>query len=152
MTFSEADIKDKYFHELKRINTFIVNKDDVIKFYQTSYVKQRIEKIKNLIALYDIIDKEETIVKLAKEKPLIQKILIDLENIELILEQKINFEVLKTKIHFDFDVFTKEVTTIKSLKDNLSKSDKVIRELIAFRDSLITKFKESLLLDFLKKE
>lgn len=71
LTFSEADIKDKYFHELKRINTFIVNKDDVIKFYQTSYVKQRIEKIKNLIVLYDIIDKEETMVKLAKEKPLI---------------------------------------------------------------------------------
>ena len=145
LTFSEADTKDKYIHELKRINTFIVNKDEVIKFYQTSYVKQSIEKIKNLIALYDIIDKQETMVKIAKEKPLIQKILIDLENIELILEQKINFEVLKTKIDFDFDVFTKEVTTIKSLKDNLSKSDKVIRELIAFRDSLITKFKESLL-------
>lgn len=145
LTFSEADTKDKYFHELKRINTFIINKDDVIKFYQTSYVKQSIEKIKNLIALYDIVDKQETMVKLAKEKPLIQKILIDLENIELILEQKINFEVLKTKIDFDFDTFTKEVTIIKNLKDNLSKSDKVVRELLIFRDNLITKFKDSLL-------
>jgi DNA repair exonuclease SbcCD ATPase subunit len=145
LTFREADTKDKYFHELKRIHTFVENKDNVIKFFQTSYVKQSIEKIKNLVALYNIIEKQEIITQLAKDKPLIQKILIDLENIELILEQKINFEVLKTKIDFDFDAFRKEVTTIKSLKDNLSKSDKVIRELLAFRENLITKFNESLL-------
>jgi len=145
LAFPEADTKDKYIHELKRIDTFIKKKDDVIKYYQTSYVKGKIENIKNLIALYDIIDKQEIITQLAKGKPFIQKILTDLENMELVLEQKINFEVLKTKIDFDFDAFTKEVTTIKSLKDNLSKSDKIIRELLAFRDSLITKFKESLL-------
>jgi len=143
LIFPEIDTKDKYFHELKRIKVSIENKDDVIKFYHTSYVKQSIEKIKNLIALYDTVDKQELIIELAKEKPLIQKILIDLENIELILEQKINFEVLKTKIDFDFDAFTQEVTTIKNLQDNLSKSDKVVRELLTFRDSLITKFKES---------
>lgn len=145
LTFTEADTKDKYFYELKRIYTFVENKANVIKFYQTSYVKQNIEKIKNLVALYNIIEKQEIITQLAKDKPLIQKILTDLENIELILEQKINFEVLKTKIDFDFDAFRKEVTTIKSLKDNLSKSDKVIRELLAFRENLITKFEDSLL-------
>lgn len=145
LTFPETGTKDKYFHELTRIKVFIENKGDVIKFYQTSYVKQSIEKIKNLIALHNIIDKQEIVTKLANDKPLIQKILTDLENIELILEQKINFEILKSKIDFDFDTFTKEVTTIKSLKENLSKSDKVIRELLTFRDSLITKFEESLL-------
>ena len=69
----------------------------------------------------------------------------DLENTESLLEQQINFEILKTKIDFDFDAFINEVATIKSLKDNLSKSDKIIRELISFRDSLIIKFNESLL-------
>lgn len=145
LTFLEMDTKDKYFHELKRIEVFIENKDNVVKFYHTLYVKQNIEKIKNLIALYNIVDKQETIAELVKQKPLIQKILINLENMESILEQKIDFEVLKTKIDFDFNEFTKEVTTIKSLKDNLSKSDKVVRELLVFRDSLITKYKESLL-------
>lgn len=145
LIFLEMDTKDKYFHELKRIKVFIENKDDVIKFYQTSYVKQNIENIKKLIALHSIIEKQEIITTLAKDKPLIEKILTDLENLELILDQKINFEVLKTKINFDFDAFTKEVMTVKSLKDNLSKSDKVIRELLAFRESLFTKFNESLL-------
>lgn len=145
LTFPEIDTKDKYFHELKRIHLFVENKDNVIKFYQTSYVKQSIEKIKNLVALYNIIENQERITQLAKDVTIIQKILTDLENTESLLEQQINFEILKTKIDFDFDAFINEVVTIKSLKDNLSKSDKIIRELISFRDSLITKFNESLL-------
>ena len=47
LTFPEIDTKDKYFHELKRIHLFVENKDNVIKFYQTSYVKQSIEKIRH---------------------------------------------------------------------------------------------------------
>jgi len=145
LRFLETDTKDKYFHELKRIKVFLENKDTLIRFYQTSFVKQNIEHIKKLIALNGIIEKKEIITALAKDKPVIQKVLKDLDNIDLILDQKVNFDVLKTKIDFDFDRFIQDIITLKSLKDNLSKSDKILRELIAFRESFITKFNQTLL-------
>lgn len=145
LAFPEIDTKDKYIHELYRIKSFLELKDQTVQYYKVDYFKQNIERIKTLIALHYFASDIEDIIKTGNEKKIIQKIIIDLENINLLLENKIDLTILKDKLNFDFSGFMEAVSDVKRYKDNLSKSDKVIRELVDLRNDLMIKFQESVL-------
>lgn len=145
LAFPETDTKDKYIYELYRIKSFLELKDQTVQYYKVDYFKQNIERIKALIALHQFANDLEESIKAGNEKKNIQKIIIDLESMDLLLENKIDFTIVTDKIDFDFTGFMEAAADVKRYRDNLSKSDKVIRELIDLRNNLMIKFQESVL-------
>jgi exonuclease SbcC len=145
LAFPEIDTKDKYINELHRIKSFLDLKNETVKYYQVGFFKQNIERIKALIALHYFASDLVEIIKIGNDKKIIQKIVIDLENINFLLENRIDLTILKDKMDFDFLGFMEAVADAKRYRDNLSKSDKVIRELVGLRNDLVIKFQESVL-------
>ncbi|MBY0380205.1 MAG: hypothetical protein K2P99_07390 [Burkholderiales bacterium] len=140
LIFPEIDTKDKYLYELKKIKYLLQYQNEIKQYHKVVLFKQKFEQIKLLVAMHYFRNTIKDNIDYGYEKENIVNIFDNLENIEGLINNKINLDILKDKIIFDFKTLEQNISFVKGLRDNLQNSDKIIRELVALRKQMVDKF------------
>ena len=143
IVFNDTDSKSKYLSELDRIKLLLNWKDDFLKYYKIDFLKKNKEIIKALLVGYNFWDKYDSIIQNANEKEKFSNILVKFDNIDNFLNKKVEFSILEEKLEFDFNQFRNDLEELILQKNNLSKSNAIIGELVRVRESFIENFKKS---------
>ena len=143
ISFRDENSRSKYLSELEKIKLLITWKDDFLKYYKIHVLKDKKEIIKALLVGYNFWKQYDIIIKNANEKEDFSNILVKFDYIDNFLNKKIEFSILEKKVNFDFSQFTNDLEELILQKDNLSKSNMIIGELVRVRESFIENFKKS---------
>ncbi len=143
IVFNDVDSKFKYLAELDKIKLLLEWKNDFIKYYKIYILKNKKEIIKALLVGYNFWKQYDSLISDAHEKHMLQNILVKFDKIDNFLNKRINISLLKGKIDFDFNEFEINLNELILQKNNLSKSNAIISELVRVRESFIKSFKKS---------